>query len=166
MGKILNIVIVILILAALVYGYMQFTASSEPVTPEGLSTASGIDAVSPDGLTLTTQQGDFVTLLLELKQISLDTTFLASTVFTSLQDFSRDIAPQAVGRRNPFGPIGRSAGAPAPRTTSAVAPATQQSILAPVTPPPGVDIIPPVSDETPPSDPDQIPPPDQFEEGL
>ncbi len=165
MGKILNIVIIILILAALVYGYMQFTASSEPATPEGLSTASGVDAVFPDGLTPATQQGDFVSLLLDLKQISLDTTFLASTVFTSLQDFSRDIAPQAIGRRNPFAPIGTSEGAPSPRATPS-APTAQQSTPAPVAPPPSVDTTPPAPDETPPPD-DTLPPPDDFlDEGL
>lgn len=128
MGKILNIVIVILVLAALVYGYIQFTSSSSTANPDSLS-VGGTTAVSSDTTgdgTINAQQDDFIALLLDLKQISLDTAFLSSSVFTSLTDFSRDIPKQDVGRRNPFAPIGSvSEGGVSPSQVSAFAPSTQ-----------------------------------------
>jgi len=148
MSKILNIVIVILILAALVYGYMQFTSSPDTATPEGLSAESDTPTIDV-GLTTQTQQNDFVSLLLDLKQISLDTEFLTSSVFTSLTDFSRDIIPQNVGRRNPFAPIGANAGVDE-RSTQVSAFITPASTTRTQTPPPQSDQLAP--DQTPPPD--------------
>jgi len=111
MGKILNIVIVILLLAALVYGYMQFTASPSTTNSGSLSVgAASVSTDMTDDGALVVQQDDFISLLLDLKQISLDTAFLSSSVFTSLTDFSREIPKQDVGRRNPFAPIGSGGG--------------------------------------------------------
>lgn len=187
MGKILNIVIVILILAALVYGYMQFTKSPDADTPEGLSTTSDSESLDA-GLSTQTQQNDFVALLLDLKQISLDTEFLTSSVFTSLTDFSRDITPQNVGRRNPFAPIGANAGvderstqvsafttpSPAPtarrQNTPAPAAASAPASTPPASTPASTPTVPvdqtPPADQTPPPSPDQLapdetPPPDE-----
>lgn len=171
MGKILNVAIVILILAALVYGYMSFT--STPEDPEGITSEVTGDGSSP----VLEQQDEFVALLIDLQNISLNTDFLASTVFTSLKDFTRTIAPQDVGRRNPFAPIGSNAGAASQRssvisafraptpppspssvpTPAAPAPDTTPSDTPPpdnTTPPP-----PPAADETPPDD--TLPPPDE-----
>ncbi len=49
---------------------------------------------------------DFIVLLAELKAIKLDETFFADPIFLSLHDSTVTIAPQPVGRRNPFAPIG------------------------------------------------------------
>ncbi len=172
MGKILNIVIVILLLAALVYGYMQFT-SSDVTDSEGLSTSTGTSLPGSPALldsTGATDQGDFVSLLLDLKQISLDTAFLTSSLFSSLQDFSRDIPPQNIGRRNPFAPTGANEVA-RPRSTQAAqvsafttspptSPSTGQQSVAPAFTPPE-DTLPPEDTPPPPQD-DTLPPPDSF----
>lgn len=152
MGKILNIVIVILILAALVYGYMQFT-SSDTVTSEGLTTEVGTDPFTSPDPTGETDQGDFVALLLDLRQISLDTAFLTSSLFSSLEDFSRDIPPQDAGRRNPFAPVGA--------TEVARERSTPVSAFTTPTPTQAPTQDPAPADPTLPPD-DTVPPPDDF----
>ncbi|MDO8564712.1 MAG: hypothetical protein Q7R88_01830 [bacterium] len=50
-----------------------------------------------------------------LKSTTLDVSVFEDVVFKSLQDFGVDIAPQPVGRRNPFAPFeGTAAAASAP----------------------------------------------------
>lgn len=45
-------------------------------------------------------------LLDKLDKIKLDDSVFSNKVFVGLVDFSRPIAPQAIGRQNPFLPIG------------------------------------------------------------
>lgn len=45
-------------------------------------------------------------LLAEVKKIRFDTGLLESSAFLSLVDFTETIQPEAVGRHNPFNPIG------------------------------------------------------------
>ena len=49
---------------------------------------------------------DLIVTLSKLKSLVLDETFFKDPVFNSLNDFSTSIAPQEVGRTNPFSPIG------------------------------------------------------------
>ena len=49
---------------------------------------------------------ELISLLLELRSITLDTTIFSDTRFQSLEDFSQDIVAEPVGRTNPFAPLG------------------------------------------------------------
>lgn len=46
--------------------------------------------------------------ILEINMIRLDTNFFESSLFLSLVDFSQTIAPQSVGRLDPFSPVSGS----------------------------------------------------------
>lgn len=82
---------------------------------------------------------ELLTTLAKLKSTTLDTGIFDDPVFASLQDFGIEIAPQPVGRRNPFAEFGKSAPAkPAatPTKPKAGAPAVSApKLTAPKTPP-------------------------------
>jgi len=50
--------------------------------------------------------GDVVTILLQLRSVSLSGTIFSDPAFMSLQDFGSEIMPEPVGRANPFAPLG------------------------------------------------------------
>ncbi len=56
------------------------------------------------GVTSSTER-EILSLLLELRSISLSSDIFQSAVFRSLRDFGVTLAPQPVGRDNPFAPI-------------------------------------------------------------
>jgi len=51
---------------------------------------------------------ELLVLLLKIKSISLDGELFNDPIFEGLKDFSKEIAPQPVGRNNPFAPLGSS----------------------------------------------------------
>lgn len=71
-------------------------ASGSVGTPEAASLASSIEQ-------------ELINELLNLKNINLDRSILDSPVYASLQDFSRPIDPESVGRPNPFAPYNAGA---------------------------------------------------------
>lgn len=85
---------------------------------------------SSTGSTLTSEvagPGQFIdgqailVLLNRLNQVSLDSSIFSNKVFTSLVNFEKPIEEQAVGRPNPFLPIGIDGSNPtAPKGTSTV----------------------------------------------
>ena len=52
---------------------------------------------------------DLITLLLQLRSITLDGKIFSDPVFKSLADFGQELVPEPVGRTNPFAPLGASA---------------------------------------------------------
>ena len=48
---------------------------------------------------------DVVTILLQLRAVSLSGTIFSDAAFTSLKDFGSQIVPEPVGRANPFAPL-------------------------------------------------------------
>jgi hypothetical protein len=48
---------------------------------------------------------EIVSLLRQLEAVELDATLFNDPVFRQLQDFSRTIDPQPIGRNNPFAPF-------------------------------------------------------------
>ena len=98
----------------LVWGYFMFFAgdSSGPL----LSSSSG-STVSP-----VTQE--LLVTLSNLRTIRLDETIFTNSVFESLSDFGVVIPPEAIGRRNPFAPLGT--GGPVSTTTTQQAPAENE----------------------------------------
>ncbi len=106
MPKIKNIVIFIVIGIILVFIYFYFVKPSS--TGDNLvsaTPATGIDGVvSADEETVAR---DFLTLLLNVKNIKLDDTIFSDNAFTSLRDSSITLTSDgAEGRPNPFAPIG------------------------------------------------------------
>ena len=59
---------------------------------------------------------DLIGLLNTLKSITLDDSFFQDPAFRSLEDFSQELAPEPVGRSNPFAPIGRDSGSAGVKT--------------------------------------------------
>jgi hypothetical protein len=94
LGKYQNIIMagVIVVVAFVAYSYF-FTGKEEAVlVQEGPSVQSDIDK-------------DLIALLFELKQITLDDSIFSNKSFQSLEDFSKELVTEPIGRNNPFAPI-------------------------------------------------------------
>ncbi len=86
------------LIAVLYVGYEFFLApSDEPAL--SVSAVQGTNA----------SDQELVSLLLELKAITLTDAIFSDEVFQSLQDFSKDLVSEPVGRPNPFAPLGAAA---------------------------------------------------------
>ncbi len=83
------------IVAVIFVAYRVFFAQEEEA-PLSSTTPSGVPA----------EEGDLLSLLLELKSISLPQDIFSDPAFATLQDFTVTLAPEPIGRRNPFAPIG------------------------------------------------------------
>ena len=98
-----------LLVASVVYGgYSYFGGGAEPEAPL-VSRTGGTSAPAVGG--------DLVALLLSLHSLSLDPSVFGDPVFRNLKDFGIPIPAEAVGRPNPFAPLGengRSSASPAP----------------------------------------------------
>lgn len=104
-----TLVIGILGAGLLIWGYFMFFAGSS----SGPLLTSSASSVSP-----VTQE--LLVTLGNLRTIQLDETIFGDPVFESLSDFGVVIPPEAIGRRNPFEPLGAGGGsAPAATTTPA-----------------------------------------------
>ena len=91
----------ILALVAIVgFGYFAATQYTTVVYGQSslLTPDSGSGTVSADG-------AQVLALLNRLQKINLDGKIFTNPNFTSLQDFHVDIAPQSVGRPNPYLPV-------------------------------------------------------------
>lgn len=88
-------IIIIVALLAVFFVYNTFFKKSEP--KELLSVKVESDNHELDG--------DFLPLLMSIRNISLDSKILNDEVYLSLVDFSQRIVPEDTGRQNPFAPI-------------------------------------------------------------
>jgi preprotein translocase subunit SecG len=111
MPKIKNIIIFIVIVAVLVLIYVFFIKPSSSSDQTNLISSSGTTT------TATTSSGDvngassvaqdFLTTLLGVKNIQLNTDIFSNQAFTGLHDSSVTLTPDATtGRTNPFAPFG------------------------------------------------------------
>ncbi|MCE9643943.1 hypothetical protein K8Q93_01715 [Candidatus Parcubacteria bacterium] len=90
-----------LLVASIVYGgYSYLGGGSEPAAP--LVSRTGGTVAPAVG-------GDLLTTLLSLHSLSLDPTVFGDPVFRNLKDFGIPIPAEAVGRSNPFAPLGENA---------------------------------------------------------
>lgn len=108
-----KILIAVGILLVVFVAYRMFFAS-EPEAPLSSETVSGLPV----------EDGDLLSLLLQLKSLTLSDALLADPTFVTLQDFTVELAPEPVGRRNPFAVIGAAESAASTATTSTTTPAT------------------------------------------
>ena len=94
MKHIFHITIGLLVVATLVLALQTFVP--------GAVRAQGENVISEDG----EDSQIFITLLAALRSASFDLDFFNVPEFMSLTDFSVELTPQPVGRRNPFAPLG------------------------------------------------------------
>lgn len=118
MGKskiITYVAVAVLILVGVYWVYRMI--NRPPETP-----ASGVVAVSNLGGVITPradQASQFVSILNDIDNIDLkNRLILNDKIFTSLKDFGRNIEERAMGRENPFAPLGGGTGTVANKTTS------------------------------------------------
>jgi hypothetical protein len=101
--KIKNILIIIALLA-LAGGIYFFFLRPAPAVPSLATSAGAPVSASPSG----SQVGqEFLTLLLNLKTITLNDAIFSKPAFKDLQDYTITLVPEGnEGRVNPFAPIG------------------------------------------------------------
>lgn len=89
----LIITCVILGVGFLVYTYFISQPKEQALSTQSLAGAPVVDQ-------------DLISLLLTLKSIKLDEKIFSDTAFRSLEDFSKELVAEPVGRNNPFAPLG------------------------------------------------------------
>lgn len=101
-----NIIILIVVAVALGAAYFYFlkpapeqpTLTSAPAVPSSVDTTSGTSSVSGS---------EFLTVLLNVKNIKLDDSIFSDPAFATLHDSSIELVNDGTeGRPNPFAPIG------------------------------------------------------------
>lgn len=70
-----------------------------------MSSRSSIEPSLMSGVTLNEAQIRFQTLVGELRSVSFDTDIFSDPRFTSLVDLATPVAPEPVGRIDPFAPV-------------------------------------------------------------
>lgn len=107
MPKIKNIIIFVAIGAALVLIYVFFI-KPDPDIPVLVSSIPNPIAQNGEALNRNSSvAGEFLNLLLNVKNIKLDDAIFSDDAFNSLHDSSITLIPDATeGRSNPFAPIG------------------------------------------------------------
>ena len=138
--KVKNIIIIAGVGVALVLVYVFFIRSSSSDTPALTSSSVPSSAPGPSGNTTTeTSQltQDFLSLLLNVKNIKLDETIFSDGAFSALTDSSITLLPDGTeGRPNPFAPIGSDVlTAPNSLLTPPLTPSSATPPMAPVVPP-------------------------------
>ncbi len=93
-----NLIILVLLVGA---GFVAYSYFYKPQEDSALL-AESASTISP-------AEQNLITILVELKAITLDASIFADPAFQSLQDFSQALVPEPLGRPNPFAPLGRSA---------------------------------------------------------
>ncbi len=124
MPKIRNIIIFIAIGAAFVLIYIFFIKKSPGDDTALLISSSKTSAISDTNTTTGNASGiaakDFLSLLLNVKNIKLNDTIFSDDAFVSLRDSSIILTPDGnEGRPNPFAPIGTDILPPANTNISA-----------------------------------------------
>src|SRR3989344_8364067 len=94
-GKIAAILIVIFLILAGIY----FLMGDETALPSNGLVREDFDAGGFG------ENQEFLSVLKNLENVSLDGSILSTESFASLVDFSLELAPQPTGRINPFRPI-------------------------------------------------------------
>jgi hypothetical protein len=143
--KIRNIIIFVAIAAVFVLIYIFFIKSSpdqnnlvSSPTSTTLPDMNGTSTNTTDVANATSLVAkDFLTLLLDVKNINLDDSIFSDQAFNSLHDSSIVLTPDAVvGRPNPFAQLGNDPVPVSTDTTSATSSATSTTPAVPTTPAP------------------------------
>ncbi len=115
MSTLRKIFLFIIILVVLIVGYMYISGKGNKTTSAGtLGSTTGAANVGTNASSAAQAQigQQFLTTLLNLKNIKLDDSIFTQPSFTNLQDFTAPIgATDPEGRPNPFAPLGLNASA-------------------------------------------------------
>jgi hypothetical protein len=95
-----NIVVVVLLVILLGGGYYFFMRSPKA----SVGALGGVSAA--DAAISNSDEQDLINQLLQLQSLKLDESIFTDPSFTSLTDYTQTIAPEPVGRSNPFLPVG------------------------------------------------------------
>ena len=95
---ILPVIILVVILGLIGYFYISSSGNSGDLLVQADKSAN--DQVVGK---------DLLMALNRLNAITLDDSLFRDAIFATLNDFSVEIVPQAVGRNNPFSPLGKNA---------------------------------------------------------
>jgi hypothetical protein len=90
---------IILIIAIFIIAFVAYTMLFGGERDEALLTSESVEEISD-------VEGNLLPLLMELRKVELEASIFSSPAFRSLQDFSQELVPEPVGRRNPFAPLG------------------------------------------------------------
>lgn len=90
-----------LALALLVVGYISIKSDDKP----SVTTSQGGIVTERFDSGIDNENQEFLRVLKNLQNVSLDGSILSSEVFASLVDFGIELTPQPKGRSNPFLPI-------------------------------------------------------------
>ncbi len=93
-NKIIIIIIAIIIAILIWYGMSKGKSADNPLTSSSMSSSQK-----------SVDDRDLLQLLTDMRNIRLDGHIFESTAYLSLQDFSRNIVPEPVGRQDPFAPV-------------------------------------------------------------
>lgn len=93
-SEIKNIIIFVVILGGLYFGYKYFFPPKAPLTEVTYPTGSGGEV-----------GGEVLAFLLELKRIKLDQGIFNNPLFEKLTNFSTELGQEESGRDNPFAPL-------------------------------------------------------------
>lgn len=92
--KTLMLVVVVVIIAGVAYTILFGGEDEALLTVERPDSAASVE------------EGDLLTLLLEMRSVNLSGNIFSDPVFQSLEDFGQELVSEPVGRENPFAPIG------------------------------------------------------------
>ncbi|MDR3558248.1 MAG: hypothetical protein P4L61_01825 [Candidatus Pacebacteria bacterium] len=90
---------IVVVVAGIWYFYGKGSSSSS--TSQLLSSSSNADSSSA------AVGADVLNILNSVSSINIDSSFFATAAYQSLVDYSITVPPQAVGRSNPFAPVGQ-----------------------------------------------------------
>ncbi len=87
----------LMIIAALIAGFILYSSFvKKPAQTSILKPGTSA------GSATSTPEKDFLPLLLQIQNVSLDQKIFIDPVFRALVDWSQDIKPESIGRQNPF----------------------------------------------------------------
>jgi hypothetical protein len=107
-SNIKNIIMVVILIAILVFGYIFFFKNKSDNQPN--LTSSFVSGLIPnsDSKSTLNEDTEFITVLLGIKNIKLNDSIFSNIAFTNLRDSSIILVQEegSQGRLNPFAPIG------------------------------------------------------------
>ena len=87
----------LIIIAALIAGFILYNSFvKKPVQTSILKPVAGAASAT------STPEKDFLPLLLQIQNVTLDQKLFIDPVFRALVDWGQDIVPESVGKQNPF----------------------------------------------------------------
>jgi hypothetical protein len=100
--------IVVVLIAAGIWGVSKFGGTSAPQSTVPSLTSSNVAGPAPKMPAAETKTGlsDFSALLSSVRGITIDTSIFSNQAYKTLRDHPVDLGTDTVGRANPFAPIG------------------------------------------------------------